>query len=107
MLQLVTSLCLLHIGSYVQCAKCLCEKCHDAHKQWAEFVEHKCIAIEEIMTNSTQDSKSAATQELEGPEMMCKHHATKPLDFYCRTCRCLICHYCATKDHRDHDFEAK
>ncbi|XP_065890015.1 E3 ubiquitin-protein ligase TRIM71-like [Dysidea avara] len=90
----------------VQCSKCLCEKCHDAHKQWAEFVEHKCIAIEEIMTNSTQDSKSTATQELEGPEMMCKHH-TKPLDFYCRTCRCLICHYCATKDHRNHDFEDK
>ena len=93
----------------VQCAKCMCEKCHDAHKQWGEFVEHKCVAIEEITTSSMQESKSVSTSRsstrLEWLEM-CRHHS-KPLDFYCRTCKCLICYYCTAKDHRDHNFEDK
>ena len=90
----------------VHCAKYLCNKCHDAHKQWGEFVEHKCVTIEEIKTTSTQDLKSVLSEDLEGAEIMCKHHC-KQLDFYCNDCRCLICHYCTAMDHKDHDYEDK
>jgi len=93
----------------VHCAKYLCNKCHDAHKQWGEFVEHKFVSIEEITTSPTQDLKSVlsvGSQDLEGEEIICKRHG-KPLDFYCKACRCLICHYCTAKDHREHDVEDK
>ncbi|XP_065890021.1 tripartite motif-containing protein 2-like [Dysidea avara] len=88
----------------VQCEKCLCEKCLDAHSQWGEFAEHKCIAIEEFVRNPKPVLSSAALQlkELE----LCKHHS-KALDFYCKTCRCLICHYCTAKDHKVHEYEDK
>ena len=88
----------------VQCEKCLCDKCLDAHRQWGEFAEHKCIAIEEFAHNPKPvlSSVAAKLEELE----MCKHHS-KPLDFYCKTCRCLICHYCTVKNHRDHEYEDK
>ena len=73
------------------CAKFLCEKCHEAHKQWSEFAEHKCIAIKQGLQKLKVE--------------MCKHHTTKPLDFYCKDCRCLICFYCTKKDHKDHEYE--
>jgi len=57
----------------VQCEKCLCEKCLDAHKQWGEFVEHECIAIEEFAHNPKPVLSSVALklEELE----MCKNHS--------------------------------
>ncbi|XP_065888378.1 E3 ubiquitin-protein ligase TRIM71-like [Dysidea avara] len=89
----------------VQCEICLCEKCFDAHSQWGEFAKHECVAIEELARNPKSVLSASVALKLKELEM-CMHHS-KLLDFYCKTCRCLICHYCATKDHRDHDFEDK
>jgi len=88
----------------VQCEKCLCEKCLDAHRQWGEFAEHECISIEQFAHNPKPVLSSVAVK-LEKLEM-CQHHS-KPLDFFCMTCRCLICHYCTVKDHKDHEYEDK
>ena len=88
----------------VQCEKCLCKTCLGAHSQWGEFAEHEYVAIEEFAQNPKPVLSSVAlkVKELE----MCMHHG-KPMDFYCKTCRCLICHYCTAKNHKDHDYEDK
>ena len=36
---------------------------------------------------------------------MCPTHPTKPLEFYCKCEKVLICHNCTIKKHKDHDYD--
>ncbi|ESP00800.1 hypothetical protein LOTGIDRAFT_140512, partial [Lottia gigantea] len=66
-----------------QCFECdkymcdVCKKCHDVFS--SQHQVHKL---------KTSDSKS-----------FCENHPDSVLEFYCKTCKCLICQQCLDDDH--------
>ena len=80
-----------------ECAKFLCSKCIDVHKNWAPIADHKIINLNEVL--------STAFQLLpEKQEIRCFFH-NKQLKIFCRTCEELICHDCTVSIHKYHDYD--
>ena len=84
-------------GYCKDCAKFLCPKCIDVHKNWAPIADHKIRSLDEVAT-------SASKLLPEKQEIKCSKHK-KPLEIFCGTCEELICHDCTVRIHRDHDYD--
>ena len=85
-----------------ECVNYLCKQCNDAHQRMKSFKFHKIVTVEEFFQRPKL-ALSSSTPEM--PEVACKVHSTN-LDFYCKTCSCLICQDCILKDHpcKTHNF---
>ena len=84
-------------GYCKECAKFLCLKCIDVHKNWAPFADHKITSLDEVVI-------SASKFLPEKQEIKCSKHK-KPLEIFCGTCEELICQHCTVRIHRDHDYD--
>ena len=84
-------------GYCKDCAKFLCPKCIDVHKNWAPIADHKITSLDEVAT-------SASKLLPEKQEIKCSKHK-KPLEIFCGTCEELICQHCTVRIHRDHDYD--
>ena len=78
-----------------ECAKFLCPKCIDVHKNWAPIADHKITSLDEVAT-------SASKLLPEKHKIKCLTH-DKPLEIFCGTCEELICQGCIIYIHKDHD----
>ena len=84
-------------GYCKECAKFLCPKCIDVHKNWAPIADHKITSIDEV-------AMSASKLLPEKQEIKCSKHK-KPLEIFCGTCEEPICQHCTVRIHRDHDYD--
>ena len=84
-------------GYCKECAKLLCPKCIEVHKNWAPIADHKIMTLDEVTT-------SASKLLPEKQDIKCSTH-NEPLKIFCKTCEELICHDCTVRIHRDHDYD--
>ena len=84
-------------GYCKDCAKFLCPKCIDIHKNWAPIADHKITSLDEVATSA---SKLLPKKQ----EIKCSTH-NEALKIFCVTCEELICHDCTIRIHRDHDYD--
>ena len=84
-------------GYCKECAKFLCQKCIDVHKNWAPFIDHKITSLDEVAISASQLLPKKQ-------EIKCSAH-NEPLKIFCGTCEELICHDCTVRIHRDHDYD--
>ena len=79
------------VGRCITCEMFMCNKCLQAHKNWAPFRDHSVLSMEEL-------SKPENKAKIKG-QSHCKKHNKKKLKFYCETCNELICRRCMEFDH--------
>ena len=84
-------------GYCKECAKLLCPKCIEVHKNWAPIADHKIMTLDKVTT-------SASKLLPEKQDIKCSTH-NEPLKIFCKTCEELICHDCTVRIHRDHDYD--
>ena len=86
-------------GYCKQCSKFFCARCVGVHNEWAPFVDHTVISLDEVARSAFQlpSTKPDVT-------MKCSSH-DKPLEIYCETCHDLICYDCTVRIHRTHDYD--
>ena len=80
-----------------QCTKFFCARCLGVHKEWAPFVDHKIISLDEVARSAFQLPSSK-------PNMKCSSH-DKSLKIYCETCHDLICSHCTVRIHKGHEYD--
>ncbi|XP_065892047.1 tripartite motif-containing protein 2-like [Dysidea avara] len=78
------------------CGTLLCDYCYGYHKNSKEYQNHNVTSLDELQSEGISLKASVA---------MCQEHDIE-LNFYCETCEQLVCHYCITKTHHDHDHDA-
>ena len=83
------------VGRCITCEMFMCNKCLQAHKNWAPFRDHSVLSMEEL-------SKPENKAKIKG-QSHCKKHNKKKLKFYCETCNELICRRCMDFDHSKPD----
>ena len=86
-------------GYCKQCTKFLCARCVGVHNEWAPFIDHTVISLDEVARSAFQlpSTKPDVT-------MKCSSH-DKPLEIYCETCHDLICYDCTVHIHKTHDYD--
>ena len=86
-------------GYCKQCTKFLCARCVGVHNEWAPFIDHTVISLDEVACSAFQlpSTKPDVT-------MKCSSH-DKPLEIYCETCDDLICYDCTVRIHKTHDYD--
>ena len=86
-------------GYCKQCTKFFCSRCVGVHNEWAPFIDHTVISLDEVARSAFQlpSTKPDVT-------MKCSSH-DKPLEIYCETCHDLICYDCTVRIHRTHDYD--
>ena len=86
-------------GYCKQCTKFFCARCVGVHNEWAPFIDHTVISLDEVACSAFQlpSTKPDVT-------MKCSSH-DKPLEIYCETCHDLICYDCTIRIHRTHDYD--
>ena len=90
-----------------ECDTTLCDYCTEAHKRMKPFRDHETVPLEEL---SLQSFKPKSKPHY------CHQHHDKIVQFYCETCKQLICNECAVprslhtrlcsvhKSHHSHTF---
>ena len=84
-------------GYCKECAKFLCQKCIDVHKNWAPIADHKITSFDEVATSAF---KLLPMKQ----ETKCSTH-NKRLKIFCETCEEVICQDCTVRIHKDHDYD--
>ena len=78
------------------CGQFICQLCLDVHNRWKEFKSHDICSLDEVKETVFTSRKAA---------MPCPRHPAEPIKIYCETCDELLCHDCALKSHRDHNYD--
>ena len=82
-----------------QCARFICKKCMELHKNIEIFLTHEVASLDDL-----KHGRAEPIPVKEPPTKKCLVHE-EPLIIYCYDCDSLICQHCTLKDHRDHNFE--
>ena len=82
-----------------QCARFICKKCMELHKNLQIFLTHEVASLDDL-----KHGRVEPIPVKEPPTKKCLVHE-EPLTIYCYDCDSLICHDCTVKDHRDHNFK--
>ena len=82
-----------------QCARFICKKCMELHKNLQIFLTHEVASLDDL-----KHGRVEPIPVKEPPTKKCLVHE-KSLKIYCYDCDSLICRDCTVKDHRDHNFE--
>ena len=82
-----------------QCARFICKKCMELHKNIQIFLTHEVASLDDL-----KHGRAEPIPVKEPPTKKCLVHE-EPLTIYCYHCDSLICRDCTVKDHRDHNFE--
>ena len=79
------------------CGAFLCEHCHESHKYSRGYQGHHVMRLQELRAENNNNVNVKLKLKL----LHCKEHELE-LNFYCETCKQLVCHYCITKAHLNH-----
>ena len=82
-----------------QCARFICKKCIELHKNLQVFLTHEVASLDDL-----KHGRANPIPVKEPSTKKCLVHE-KSLKIYCYDCDSLICQHCTVKDHRDHNFE--
>ncbi|XP_019620296.1 PREDICTED: tripartite motif-containing protein 2-like [Branchiostoma belcheri] len=74
------------------CAKLMCESCTQVHRKFPLFEDHE-VTNEETLKAEEGMSKFH-------PKRHCQKHKKYELEFYCESCKALVCTACTVVDHR-------
>ncbi|XP_028392214.1 uncharacterized protein LOC114516826 [Dendronephthya gigantea] len=74
----------------MSCEKYLCGKCLETHNNWPVFEEHVVLTLEEL---AKPENRAKAKDK-----SRCEKH-DKFLEFYCETCKVLVCRDCVDLNH--------
>ena len=97
----VCDLCIKEDPAVVMCFDCgvfLCNLCYEYHKYNREYHSHSMSQLKELRAEKKDIIVRPKTKPL-----LCQEHEMELL-FYCDTCEQLVCHYCTTTDHNDHQY---
>ena len=83
-----------------RCKKYLCKFCKDVH--WIKTSEHILYSLNVL---STITDWIPWMLPAEKAVEMCPTHPTKPLEFYCKCEKVMICYNCTIEEHQDHDYD--
>ena len=86
-------------GYCKQCTKFLCARCLGVHNEWAPFVDHIVINLDEVACTAFQLPSINPKVT-----MNCSSH-DQPLKIYCETCDDLICYDCTVRIHKGHEYD--
>ncbi|XP_033119310.1 uncharacterized protein LOC117118739 [Anneissia japonica] len=76
-----------------ECRQYLCSACSDHHKDFRLFANHKLHSVENLRSMSPTQKALLHTPQ-------CLLH-TKPLEFYCTSCKIPICVNCTIMNHKE------
>ena len=79
------------------CSAFLCEHCQESHRYSREYQGHHTMQLQELR----EENNDGINVKLKPKPLHCKEHELE-LNFYCETCKQLVCHYCITKAHLNH-----
>lgn len=79
------------------CGEFLCDLCCESHKCSREFQGHKLILLKELRLE-----EKIVNLQSKPKLLVCQEHEIE-LNIYCETCEQLVCPYCTTKGHFEHD----
>ena len=79
------------------CRKFLCKTGHDCHRYVPQLLDHSMVQLD-------KEFASLLPTIIKPTEHYCSqpNHKQQVLDFYCKTCNCLICRHCIVTVHKDH-----
>ena len=80
------------------CATLMCKECNESHKYSSDKQGHSVIQLDEIRSEKMDIKLLNQSTKI----VRCDDHEKK-LNFYCKTCDQLICHYCTTNEHAGHE----
>lgn len=80
----------------VDCEDFLCDDCGNVHSSTRLTFDHQVLSLDELARGSHDDAIR------ENRKMHCLIHEKEVLDFYCKSCNCLVCRECRLNDHFDH-----
>lgn len=83
-----------------QCAMFICSDCIKQHKRLKTYTFHEVASLEDLKKGL---ARPIALKEPNVPATCADHEEN--MTIYCFDCDKLICHLCAVKDHREHNFE--
>ncbi|CAI8000489.1 Tripartite motif-containing protein 3 [Geodia barretti] len=86
-------------GFCQDCGQFICQPCLDVHSRWREFKTHDISDIDEVKETALK------LVTLKKCSMLCPRHPAERIRIYCETCDELLCHDCALKTHRDHNYD--
>ena len=79
------------------CNKFLCKAGHDCHRYVPQLLGHAVIGLD-------KESAASLPTVMKPTEQYCSQpkHKKQELNFYCETCKCLVCRDCIVVVHKDH-----
>lgn len=75
----------------LNCSDTLCQSCATAHGRLSVSRYHEVVELKSLTTARLASHRPAT----------CPTHSVKPSELYCRTHGTIICHLCATEEHRE------
>ena len=75
-----------------------CRMCSDVHKK-NKRLNHNLLTLNEMTSNNVQQIQQKPRV------LLCQEHDENELNYYCDTCKKLICSYCTIKDHFGHSHD--
>ena len=90
-----------NIPAVVFCCTCrqfLCQLCHDHHKHSRQLSKHSMVELDQEGAKQLLTNMKPCDQYCSQP-----NHEENKLNFYCETCKLLVCKDCTTVAHKDHD----
>ncbi|XP_065891996.1 tripartite motif-containing protein 2-like [Dysidea avara] len=85
------------IALCLECGTLMCQYCYDYHKSSTEYQDHSTMPLGEVRVKPPDVKPKAKLA-------VCREHDIE-LKFYCETCEQLVCHYCITKTHLNHNHD--
>ena len=81
------------------CDSFRCHICSEAHKRNKRYLNHNLLPLNELQSlNDMQQIKPKSKV------LLCEDHENE-LNYYCDTCKKLVCTYCTIKDHSGHNHD--
>ena len=80
------------------CYRFMCTFCHEHHKCHPKLSKHNMVGLDQEGAKQLQATMKPRDHYCSQP-----NHEDNKLNFYCETCKLLVCRDCTTVAHKDHD----
>lgn len=81
------------------CSSFRCHICSEAHKRNKHYSNHNLLLL-----NDLRSSKDMQRIQPKPKLLLCQEHENE-LNYYCDTCKKLVCSYCTIRDHLGHNHD--
>ena len=79
------------------CYRFMCTFCHEHHKRHPKLSKHNMVGLDQEGAKQLQTTMKPRDHYCSQP-----NHEDNKLNFYCETCKLLVCRDCTTVAHKDH-----